>query len=167
MPVRDYDPREGQAFQGDIAIIPMPPDIEVGTTDEIEPVEGRLIIQEGEATGHHHAIEVERQGARFFRRPSQVAPVIGIRDARLRRAFGGGGRSHGTARLYRDRNAIEELRDRRILTRTDLAIGCLIVEGCTVVLSHEEHDGIRLPPGNYYVGRQAESVGDEERLVLD
>lgn len=48
MPVRNYDPRQGQAFQGDVAIIPIPDDIAIATTEEILPVAGRLIIQAGE-----------------------------------------------------------------------------------------------------------------------
>jgi hypothetical protein len=145
MPIRNYDPRRGQAFQGDIAIIPLPADIDIDTAEEIEPVEGRLIIQRGEATGHHHVIELGRRRVRYFRQPPRMAPDTGMRDTHLHRALG----------------------QRGILTRTDLAIGCLIVEGGSVVVSHEEHDGIRLPPGNYYLGRQAEKFGDEERVVLD
>jgi len=41
--IRDYDPALGQAFQGDVSIIPIPDDIEVSTVDEIQPVDGRLI----------------------------------------------------------------------------------------------------------------------------
>jgi hypothetical protein len=166
MPIRNYDPRRGQAFQGDVAIIPLPADIDVDTAEEIEPVEGRLIIQRGEATGHHHVIELGRRRVRYFRQPPRMAPDTGMRDTHSRRAFGGG-RDHGIARLYRDWIAILDLGQRGVLTRTDLAIGCLIVEGGSVVVSHEEHDGIRLPPGNYYLGRQAEKFGDEERVVLD
>ena len=62
---------------------------------------------------------------------------------------------------------MEAMRGKGILTRGDLAIGCLVVEGVSVVVTHEEHDGIRLPPGNYYVGRQVESAGAEERVVAD
>jgi hypothetical protein len=166
MPVRDYEPCRGQAFQGDIAIIPMPGDIEIEITEEIGPVDGRLIIQESEATGHHHVIEFANRRVRSFRQSRGSAADLRARDIRLRRAFGGG-RKHGTARLYRDPIAVLELGKRGILTRTDLAIGCLIVEGGPVVVSHEEHDGIRLPPGNYYLGRQAEKFGDEEWVVRD
>lgn len=165
MHVRDFDPRSGQAFQGDIAIIPMPPDIKIATTDEILPTNGRLIIQEGEVSGHHHAVDVPRD--RHFRRRAAVAdPVLATRDTRLRKALIGGARV-GTARLYRAPVAVEALRRMGILTRTDLAIGCLVVEGGPVTVTHEEHDGIRLPVGNYYLGRQAESAGAEERVVAD
>ena len=48
--------RAGMAFQGDVSIIPVPADGGIDRSDEIKPVDGRLILQEGEVTGHHHAI---------------------------------------------------------------------------------------------------------------
>jgi len=56
----------------------------------------------------------------------------------------------------------QEMVNRGILARADLAVGVLVVEGRPVVVSHEEHDGIRLPPGNYLIGRQVESVGGRD-----
>ena len=53
------------------------------------------------------------------------------------------------------------------LTRADLAVAVLIVENGPMVVSHQEHDGIRLPAGNYLIGRQIESAGAEERVVED
>lgn len=165
MKIRDWNPADGCAFQGDIAIVPIPTDIPIATTDEIAPIGGRLIIQEGEASGHHHAVELPRS-RRFRAATPCVNPDLQIRDTRLRRAFGGGAKV-GTARLYRDQLAVEVLRKRGILTRVDLAIGCLVVEGDSVVVVHEEHDGLRVPAGRYYVGRQIESAGAEERMVVD
>jgi hypothetical protein len=165
MNIRDFDPALGQAFQGDIAIVPMPVGIRIATVDEIRPGEdGRLIIQEGEASGHHHAIELP--AARNFRPAVERGdPVSHTRDRKLHKAFGG--RAVGTAKLYRDAAAVEALRGAGVLTRSNLAIGCLVVEGAPVVIRHEEHDGIRVPPGNYYLGRQVESAGAEERVVAD
>jgi hypothetical protein len=163
-----FDPATGQAFQGDIAIVPMPADIAIARSDEIAPVDGRLILQEGEVTGHHHAISLTRN----FRVTRAVAgdPVLATRSRRLRRAFRASASkvdAAPTARLYRDAAAVAELVRRRILTRADLAVGCLVVEGAPVTVSHEEHDAIVLPPGSYYVGRQVESAGAEERVVAD
>ena len=47
--------------------------------------------------------------------------------------------------------------------------GLLVAEtpGAPVELRHEEHDGIRIPVGNYLIGRQVESAGAEERVVAD
>lgn len=165
MKVRDYDPRSGQCFQGDVAILPVPPDIHVSTNDEILPEAGRLILLHGEVSGHAHAIAMPRK--RQFRQPAAVAdPVLTTRDTRLRKAFAGKP-AVGTARLFRDPKAIEALRHKGLLTRVDLAIGLLIVEGGPVTVTHEEHAGIRLPVGNYYVGGQIESAGAEERKVVD
>lgn len=164
MTTRNYDPAAGQAFQGDIAFVPIPTGVAIDTADEIVPVEGRLIIQEGEQSGHHHAIAMPRQ-RQFRQQPAVADPVLHVRDTRLRKAFGGA--RVGVARMFRDVRCVEELRRRGILTRTDLAIGCLVVAGGSVTVVHEEHDGIRLPPGNYYVGRQVESAGAEERVVVD
>jgi hypothetical protein len=69
--------------------------------------------------------------------------------------------------MYRDDNAVAQMVRRGILTRADLAIGCLIVDGAPMALTHEEHDGISLPPGQYLIGRQVESAGAEERVVAD
>jgi hypothetical protein len=160
MQVQDYDPRQGQAFQGDVAIIPMPDDIAIATNEEIAPIEGRLIIQEGERSGHHHAIHLFERVAHFrddglARGP---APSAGAKRTESQR---------GTARLYRDAGAAGLMVIRGLLTRSDLAIGCLVVTGGPIVISHEEHDGIRVPPGNYLVGRQVEGTGTDERMVFD
>lgn len=165
MNIRDWNPADGDACQGDVIFMAIPQGIAISTGDEILPRDGRLIIQEGEVSGHHHAIALR---ARRFRPQAAIGdPVLQVRDTRLRKAFGGKTLRDGTARLYRDRNAVEALRRAGELTRTDLAIGLLIIEGAPVVVAHEEHDGIRVPPGHYYVGRQIESVGAEERLVED
>lgn len=177
MRTRTYDPKTGDFLQGDIDIFPIPESVVLSpAATEIEPVNGRLIIQEGEATGHHHAIALPR--SRNFRQSQVIGdPVMKLRDTKLRKALGGKAKT-GAARLYRDAAAIGQLRQCGELTRTDLAIGILVVEGGPVVLTHEEHDGIRLPhawkdadgkprTGRYYVGRQIESAGAEERVVLD
>jgi hypothetical protein len=169
MQVRKYDPKEGQAFQGDIAIIPMPATIAIATSDEIKPRDGRLILQEGEVSGHHHAIALPR--VRSFRSETRQLgdPSVVTRDRVLKRAFGKPNKQQvvGSARMFRDAAVVEALRRAGLLTRTDLAIGCLIIEGEPMTVAHEEHDAILLPVGNYYVGRQIESAGAEERVVED
>ena len=47
MQIRNYDPAQGQAFQGDVSIIPIPDGIAISTLDEIKPADGKLILQEG------------------------------------------------------------------------------------------------------------------------
>ena len=159
MRMHDYDPREGQAFQGDIAFIPIPHDIPINRHDELPPVAGRLILQEGELTGHHHAIDVACEIWRLYEddvtaTPSQSAGREPTPPA-------------GRARLYRDPSVARTMMRRGLLTRTDLAIGCLVVEGAPVVVGHEEHDGIRIPVGRYLVGRQVETVDLRQQLVAD
>lgn len=169
MNIRTFDPTKGQAFQGDVSIIPIPAGIAIGRHDEIKAVKGRLILQEGEVTGHHHAIAVGK-ARNFQAQPRETGdPLLATRDPALRRAFGSAGRAEttGIARMYRDAAAVNEMVRRGILTRADLAIGCLVVEGAPVALAHEEHDTIEIPPGQYVIGRQIESAGAEERIVRD
>lgn len=167
MNIRDYDPADGCAFQGDVSIIPIPDDIKIDTADEIAPRDGRLILQEGEISGHHHAIQLRH----FQAQPKIAGDPLLTRDPKLRKAFGGkalGGAKAEVpaARLFRDPRVAQEMVARGILTRADLAIGCLVVAR-QIVVTHEEHDGIRLPPRSYLIGGQVESVGAEQRRVAD
>lgn len=170
--IRDFDPAAGMAFQGDVAIIPVPDGIGISEADEIAPVAGRLILQAGEVTGHHHAITVDPSQGRSsnFRRETAamadvVDPFAGASPVLHRRLSGK--RKAMTARMFRDRSAADAMIKKGILTRSDLCVGFLKVEGGPAVVRHEEHAGIRLPMGSYYVGRQVESAGAEERRVAD
>ena len=187
MHVHNYDPTQGQAFQGDVSIIPIPSDIAIATTDEIKPIDNKLILQEGELTGHHHHIVLP---SRNFRPAAATVGdgILNVRDTTLRKKFFGGGKvkmkdltdaiAHTpTAHLYRDPAAVQTLATKPykapngemipILTRTDLAVGCLVIEGDGMPVKHQEHDAITIPPGNYLIGRQIESAGAEERVVAD
>lgn len=159
MNIRDYDTKLGMAFQGDVSIIPIPADIAIDRSDEIAPMSGRLILQEGEVSGHHHAIALLERPA-FDDTPSRAVEKL-MADASA------GKIPLPTAMLYRDPKAIAEMLRRRIITRTDLAVGVLVIEVGPMCLTHEEHDGIRIPPGCYLIGRQVESAGSEERRVQD
>lgn len=168
MKIIDYDPAQGMAFQGDVSIIPLPADIKIDRTDQIKPIDGNLILQEGELTGHHHKIAMPM--SRQFRPDVPVGdPILGTNSARLRKAFGGIAKKTtiASAFLFRDPAAAQQMVRRGVLTRADLAVACLLIEGGSMVVSHEEHDGIRLPCGQYLIGRQVESVGAEERRVAD
>lgn len=154
MNIVDYNPSLGVAFQGDICFVPLPGGVAFSMDDEIETAGGRLIIQEGELSGHHHAITLER--------PRQSLAV----DKLIADALAGAV-PLPSARMYRDTTALSKYRSAIGLTRTDLFIGFLVVEVGPMVVQHEEHDGIRLPVGRYYVGRQIESAGAEERVVAD
>ena len=167
MNIRNYDPSQGQAFQGDVSIVPIPADIAIARTQEISPVKGRLILQEGEVSGHHHAIDLHQK--HFQMQPREMGdPLLSARSPKLRKMLGNTAKAvAATAKLYADDRTVREMVRRGILTRADLAIGCLVIEGGPMALTHEEHDGISLPPGQYLIGRQVESAGAEERVVAD
>lgn len=140
MAIRDYDPDTGMALQGDLVIAPVRPPHYLTGFEETPAVAGRLVLLEGEGTGHAHAIDLhaapDRCGARLLRDPYLV------RRLRKDAQFG--------------------------LSREDLCVGFLLVEGASVVISHQEHDGIRVPQGLYYLGGQVEtSAGGQVRLIQD
>ncbi len=158
MNVRDWNPDAGMAFQGDVALIPVPASLaaSLATNDEVKPIDGRLILQEGEVTGHHHAIRLPG----FSAQPAMYA------DGALARTMGTTA-ALPVARLYRDDALARRLAAEGLLARADLVVAFLKVDTGPVVVSHEEHDAIRIPPGLYAVGRQVESAGAEERRVQD
>lgn len=160
MQIIDWNPAKGMCFQGDVAIIPVPEGITISRLDEVQPINGRLILQEGEVTGHHHAITLPK--------PQATAPVKTSLAVETLMADALAGKIDlPTAKLYRDAAAAQAMVNAGVLTRSDLCVAFLIVEGGPMTVSHEEHDGIRIPPGSYYVGRQVESAGAEERRVAD
>ena len=118
---------------------------------------GRLILLEGELTTTitpSTCWTVRRSRSRS-RRPTPVSS----------RRWG-----CGTRRVIRRSfhpALAERLVEANILARADLCVAFLTVEEGFVTVSHPEHDGIRLPPGVYYCGRQVESAGEEERRVAD
>jgi hypothetical protein len=152
---RNYDPAEGDLCQGDVILFRLPDGYSPSKTQPIQPRAGQLILAEGEATGHHHAI--------WFN-PTQ------FRDDGLARAMGAkaeAAQTQGSAALYRDDAMVQKLVSSGHLTTAGLAIGFLTVEGAPVVLRHQEHDPIRIPAGDYYVGRQQEFHAGKMRRVAD
>lgn len=158
--IRDYpETAHGQAFQGDVLIARLPVRYadHLDKSEPVPPVAGRLILQEGEVTGHHHAIRL----------PGMPQVAMFRDDALTRDLAASAPVSIGTAVMHRDRALSDRLVRDGILTRSDLVVGFLTVEGGPMTVTHEEHDGIRLPPGLYLIGRQIESAGAEERMVQD
>lgn len=155
MQIRDYDPAKGMAFQGDVSIVPVPAGWTVSEADEIKPRDGRLVLQEGEVTGHHHAVYFRDDGlARSDEAAALTANAIAAATAH-------------PARMFRDPALARRMVSDGPLTRADLIVGFLRVDRGPVMVRHEEHDGIRLPVGLYCIGRQVESAGAEERVVRD
>lgn len=170
MNVLEWNPQEGGAFQGDVAILPVPAGIAIATIDEIKPVDGRLILQEGEVTGHHHAVSVDPTFGRekhFRPADAAVADPFAAASPALRKRLSGGTAPKVSVRMFRDQAAARAMVTATILERADLCVGFLVVEGEAAVVRHQEHDAISIPVGRYYVGRQVESVGADERSVAD
>lgn len=151
-----WNPSEGVACQGDVILMRVPDDLVIATRDEISPRGARLILAEGEVTGHHHAITLKA----FHPQPTQFHDEALARSLTTKACV-------SSARLYRDTAAVETLVKRRLLTTSGLAIGFLIVEK-PVDLSHDEHATIKIPVGRYYVGGQREDdIEHGERRVAD
>lgn len=163
---RNYDPAHGQAFQGDVAIIPVPAGIDISFAHEIKPVDGKLILQEGELTGHHHHIKLRERN--FRQTAQQIDPVLNVRDTSLRKKFGGARTMKATelakaieqapgAKMYRDLTAVQKMASMSVkasngkmapvLTRPDLFVGFLIIPNSEIV-GHQEHDSIQLLGGD-------------------
>lgn len=159
----------GDLCQGDVNIFRVPDSAGIDTTNEVMPRDGRLILAEGEVTGHHHAIGI----AARMPQPAMLHDEALARELTATTAPTTGATVHtkaptvGTANLYHDPVAMRRLIEMGELTDDRLAIGFLVVEGGPVVLRHEEHDAVRIPPGRYYVGAQREHDAAEERRVAD
>lgn len=153
MKIVNWNPAKGDALQGDVCLFRLPDAIAVDTSDEVAPRDHKLILAEGEVTGHHHAI--------WFQ-PAMFRDDGLARDMALAQSV-----PAATARLYRDPKAVQQLVACGELTTDRLAIGILVIEGDSMVLRHDEHDAIRIPPGRYYVGGQAEFDAAQMRRVAD
>lgn len=165
MKIHDWNPDDGDALQGDVCLFRIPDTIKLDTSDEIAAKDGRLILAEGEVTGHHHAIWGRNPPA-MFREDGAGAGVSTADTAAMLKTAARKAKS-GTAKLYRDAAAIRALMRCGDLTTDALAIGVLVVERHPVVLRHDEHEAIRIPPGRYYVGGQQEWDAAEARRVAD
>jgi hypothetical protein len=153
------------AFQGDIWMMKLP-DNYVQSNEmehEIGLINGKLILQEGEMTGHHHHIDVmERPATKSFNESWWEE----FDDPTLRDIFGQE-RPAFSAKLFAASKVANKLVSDQKLMRPDLTTGLLIIENGPAKVQHQEHDFIGLMPGKYVVGRQLESVAGEERRVAD
>ncbi len=162
-----WNPEEGQAFQGDIVLMKLPEEIVVARYRVlVPPTEARVVLQEGELTGHLHRI-ANGGGLTFFRDDGlardlppadAVEPCASRREEKPRT---------GRAGLYEDFVALQQMIDSGLLRRGLCSIGFLVVEGGPVVLEHEEHAPILIPAGAYYVGGQQEFDAASVKRVCD
>jgi hypothetical protein len=162
MKIVDWNPSEGMAFQGDVAIVAVPSELAGKLTrhEEISARDNRLILAEGEVTGHHHEIYLLRNIPKYH--DTALSADVKV-DAKMKKFLP----QQGKAKLFRCNELASAMQGAGVLTRTDLTVGFLEVTEAPVEIRHQEHDAIRVPEGLYYVGRQIESVGAEERRVAD
>lgn len=154
MTIKNWNPDKGDMQQGDVILFRIPDNISLSLTQEISPRDGRLILAEGEVTGHHHAIWMPQ-------------PAMFRDDAMAREIEAKVPAPAATAKLYADKSAADALVRAGQVSHARLFIGVLVVEGGSMVLRHDEHDAARIPPGRYYVGGQAEWDAAKERRVQD
>lgn len=155
---------DGDCCQGDVLLFRIPERIRIDTSDEIAPRDNKLILAEGEVTGHHHAIWFAHT---MFRANEGEGGGIDTSAMIAKATKKTKAKAAGTAKLYRDPAAIRALVSANELTTDRLAIGILVIEGAPMVLRHDEHDAIRIPVGRYYVGGQMEWDAGEARRVAD
>jgi hypothetical protein len=165
-------------FQGDISITRLPDDMKVVKDGEIEAWQGKLILQEGELTGHHHHIDVLDRPVNkdAFSEDGEEKSFENIRDTEdwalefndpsLTEIFGKK-RPKTVSKLFKASKLGDQLVQAGILERGDLITSYLEIENGPAKVSHQEHRSITLLPGKYAIGRQIESVAGEERRVTD
>jgi len=156
-----------QIFQGDVWLMKLPDTMKVDLESPI-PNNGRLILQEGEMTGHHHYVD-----SAIMERPADLPPMDAdvdfdevFKDPSLKKMFSSK-RKEATAKFYTASKLAEQLVKDQVLVRSDLVVGMLEVTNGPMNLYHQEHGSLPLSPGKYIVGRQIESVAGEERRVAD
>lgn len=154
-----------QFFQGDVWLMRIPESYSFDKEREISPRNHKLVLLEGEVTGHHHCVDVLDRTAK----KEDIIAFEGLADIfnspKLKKAFANNTAPKST--MYAATNIAAKLVQDGILLRPDLVIGFLEVENGPVKVVHPEHNSITIPPGKYVIGRQIESVAGEERRVTD
>lgn len=137
MKVREWTPDEGDALQGDVILFRIPDHVVINAEDEIAAHKGRLVLAEGEVTGHHHAIWL--RGVTMFRDDGAGSGGVSEHDTAAMLATATK-TAEGTAKLYRDDAAVRALIASGELEHGRLAIGILVVSDAPVI----RHPGMRL-----------------------
>lgn len=162
-----------QVFQGDVWLMRLPDSMNISQESELPKKFGKLVLQEGEMTGHHHYVDagvMDRPAEDFSDEVfDKVNADIDVNSVFKGSAFESLGekRAPATAKLFSATKIAEELVKNQTLLRADLVVGLLEIAGGPMSVLHQEHSSIQLPPGRYIVGRQIESVAGEERRVAD
>lgn len=157
--MREWNPNEGVACQGDVFLMKLPPGVRSPWLAATEPVDS-IVLADGEHSGHRHSVL-----ANMFEPPLFLANDTGG-DQRLRP-------SAATVRFSRDHDILVDLMFWD-LTDDDHYIGALSVEGANAIFAHTnylgyqaDHDGIIVPPGQYFAARMTEIRGRKVNHVVD
>ena len=155
-----------QVYQGDIWVMRLPEDFKAEVGAPIPALGGKLILQEGEMTGHHHHFDLASE---VMERTPNLKKDTEARfsDEYLNQILLDATIKAPKARMFKGEKVARALVEKKILLREDLVVGYLEIENNPMKVLHQEHSSITLPPGKYVVGRQIESVAGEERRVAD
>jgi hypothetical protein len=157
-PIQYLDKTKGAARQGDVLIWALPEGYALSRHEKLPLKDGRIILLEGEATGHHHSIGFRLPTPSMFR---DDAMAHSRSEANTQECVA------GRAALYRDESLARSLVQGGFLVTTRLCVGFLEVIDTSVTVTHQEHGSISVPPGLYYIGRQQEFSLGEMRNVQD
>jgi hypothetical protein len=158
-------------FQGDIGFIPLEAfgktANDVKRDNRLRPHAKRLLIQEGEITGHHHGVwyDAEVMDRPAVEAPEDLSSAKAVVDGLMSKLTAG---DFAPAKLYQDDALVKVLR----LDERAPIIGFLVCdENVTVKHASEsgapthEHSDIKLPKGGYLVtGKREWTAGDERRV---
>jgi len=166
--------------QGDINFIPLQTFAKPGETlaisrkKEIRPHSKRLLIQEGELTGHHHGVWFMPKPA-MFREDGAGSGGAAVADKMLKKVVAKAAKTTITAKLYRDTNMVRRLRNRGLLEGAPV-VGFLDAK-TNVTIKHASEDGkptgehapVKLTKGSYLVTgkREFDPRTQRERRVVD
>ncbi len=142
--IQYLDRTKGAARQGDVLIWPLPEKYELARQEKVAARHGRIILLEGEVTGHHHSIGLRRPSPTMFRDDAIACSVGSVEEL------------VGDATLYKDDALAQALVRDGVLQTSELCVGFLEVESAPVLIEHQEHGFISVPLGIYYIGRQQE-----------
>lgn len=159
-------------FQGDICFMPLEAfgksAEDVSKKYRLRPHAKRLLIQEGEITGHHHGVWYDAEG---MDRPEaeaseDLSSAKEVVDGLMAKLTAG---DFAPAKLYQDDALLKALK----LDERAPVIGFLVCdEAVTIKHASEsgsptlEHSDIKLPKGGYLVtGKREWTAGDERRVA--
>lgn len=164
--------------QGDINFVPMKAfrsnrgaNISINREKPLRQHSKRLLIQEGEITGHHHGVWFMPQPTKF-REDGAGSGGAAVADEMLKKTLA----AKVTATLYRDDKLTMRLTNRGLLRSGAPVIGYLVCDA-DVTIKHASEDGkptgehapVKLSKGEYLVlgKRELDMYEKVQRRVVD